>query len=183
MDKCLLLDTSTHSIASMHNCLSLHSMHRCKWNNVWLVCEAGGRKRRGEVIKNTPTTFETAQWWKVAVTPSIRLQWWNGVAFWKAESKLYRCRHYSASLEHLLRKESVKNGSRKWPTACKSRPQRQFQPKYQNLTKIAIWQPLESSFQDESIGTIIIKVIDAAPLPAVESQLQTTLMQRDLEWQ
>ena len=149
---------------------------------MWEACRAPKKKGEREESKHAHHF-----WWqhheKVAVTPSIVLQWSRGVALWKAESKLYRSRHYSTASEHLLPIYPVKNGVRERPSGSKSRPQRQFQPKYQNLTKIAIWQPLESSFQDESIGTIIIKVIDAAPLPAVESQLQTTLMQRDLEWQ
>ncbi len=123
-----------------------------------------GRERREQ--QNAHHFFkqsrQLAQWWKVAVTSSILLQWRHGVALWKAESKLYRCRHYLASLEHLLPMNSVKNGSTKRPAACKSRPTAGFSIKISNFDKITIWQPLESSFQDESIGTIIIIGINAA---------------------
>ncbi len=74
--------------------------------------------------------------WKIAVTPIIVLVWWIGLAFWKAESKLYRSRHYSASLEQFLPKESVRNGVRKRPAAAKSEATAGFSIWCQILTKI-----------------------------------------------
>ena len=103
---------------------------------------------------------------KVAVTPSIELVWWIGLAFWKAESKLYRSRHYSASLEQPLPKESVKNGVRKPQAEPKSRLQPEYSTIWSKFDKNTTWQPLESSWRDESNRGII-----AAPLPAVESQI------------
>ena len=105
--------------------------------------------------KSIPLITHQSTTWRCLLPKSLAVVevWWIELAFWNRHIELYRSRHYSASSEHLLPKDSVKNGARKSPTASKSRLHPGISTNRSNFDQNTIRQPLESAFQDESIST------------------------------